>query len=278
MINAIDPFDQSNTSLLGFLLEAYSILDLSGWRLFIFLFGREGAFMLTTIAGMAGLSREQPLMPGAFGPEDYLNFYESPFEVLNGSETSREKQEQRISWAVKKLPDLDILDLDWHEYNPPKALRKAPNITSQVLLDVLQSSVENVNARIMEEDRQKKENEEQRKQEENEKGKSKEPYLPIIIPAEPSVEVKANHAVPPPKIKKEILMTTFGPSVVTKADARANKRRLFALRRFFQRSDERGESSATGAALGALQEQVAEAENATEGLGRLAKLNCVEEV
>lgn len=236
--------------------------------------------MLTPIAGMAGLSREQPLMPGAFGPEDYLDFYESPFEVLNGSETSREKQEQRISWVVKKLPDPDILDLDWHKYNPPKALRKAPNITSQVLLDVLQSSVENVNARIIEEDRQKKENEEQRKQEENEKDKSKEPYLPIIIPTEPSVEVKANHAVPPPKakIKKEILMTTFGPSVVTKADARANKRRLFALRRFFQRSDERGESSATGAALGALQEQVAEAENASEGLGRLAKLNCVEEV
>ncbi|KAL9575279.1 hypothetical protein ACKAV7_000641 [Fusarium commune] len=227
---------------------------------------------------MAGLSHEQPLMPGAFGPEDYIDFYEDPFGVLDGSETPGEKQEQRVSWAVKKLPNLDIVDLDWHKYNPPKALRKAPNITSQVLLDVLQSSVENVNARIVEEDRQKKENEEQRKQEENEKGKSKEPYLPIIIPTEPLVEEKTSHTVPPPKIKKEILMTTFGPSVVTKADARANKRRLFALRRFFQRSDERGESSATGAALGALREQVAEAEHASEGLSRLTKLNSVEEV
>lgn len=234
--------------------------------------------MSTTITGMAGLSREQPLMPGAFGPEDYIDFYEDPFGFLDGSETSGEKQEQRVSWAVKKLPNLDIVDLDWHKYNPPKALRKAPNITSQVLLDVLQSSVENVYARIIEEDRQKKENEEQRKQEENEKGKSKEPYLPIIIPTEPLVEEKMSHTVPPPKVKKEILMTTFGPSVVTKADARANKRRLFALRRFFQRSDERGESSATGAALGALREQVAEAEHASEGLSRLTKLNSVEEV
>ena len=57
--------------------------------------------MSTTITGMAGLSREQPLMPGAFGPEDYIDFYENPFGVLDGSETSGEKQEQRVSWAVK---------------------------------------------------------------------------------------------------------------------------------------------------------------------------------
>jgi hypothetical protein len=234
--------------------------------------------MLTTIAGMAGLSREQPLMRGAFGPEDYIDFYEGPFEIFNGSETSEEKQEQRGSWAVKELPDLDIVDLDWHKYSPPKALRKAPNITSQVLLAVLQSSVENVSARIIEEDRQKKENEEQRKQEENEKAKSKEPYLPIIIPTEPPVEETTNHTETPPHNKKDILMTTFGPNVVTQADAKANKRRLFALSRFFQRSDERGESSATGAALGALQERVAEAEHGNESLGRLTKLNSVEEV
>ncbi|KAF4947287.1 hypothetical protein FGADI_10596 [Fusarium gaditjirri] len=217
-------------------------------------------------------------MPGAFGPEDCIDFYEDPFGVLDGSETTGEKQEQRVSWAVKRLPNLDIADLDWHKYNPPKALRKAPNITSQILLDVLQSSVENVDLRIIEEDRQKKEKEEKRKQEENEKGKSKEPYLPIIIPTEPLVEGKTSHAVPPPKIKKEILMTTFGPSVVTKADARANKRRLFALRRFFQRSDERGESSASGATLGALRGQVAEAEHASEGLGRLTRLSSVVQV
>ncbi|KAH7270366.1 uncharacterized protein BKA55DRAFT_498869 [Fusarium redolens] len=217
-------------------------------------------------------------MPGAFGPEDYIVFFEDPFGVLDGSETAGEKREPRVSWVVRNLPNLDIVDLDWHKYNPPKALRKAPNITSQVLLDILQSSVENVNARIIEEDRQKKENEEQRQQEENEKGKSKEPYLPIIIPTEPLVEEKKSQTEPPPKIKKEILMTTFGPSVVTKADARANKRRLFALRRFFQRSDERGESSATGAALEALREQVAEAEHSREGLSLSTKPNSVEEV
>ncbi|KAF9760672.1 hypothetical protein IL306_004198 [Fusarium sp. DS 682] len=227
---------------------------------------------------MASLSRDQPLMPGAFGPEDYIDFYENPFEVLDGLESSWERREPRVSWAVKNLPNLDIVDLDWHKYDPPKALRKAPNITSQVLLDILQSSLENVKARIIEEDRQKKEIEEQRKQEQTEKGKSKEPYLPIIIPTEPLVAEKTSQIETPPEIRKKILMTTFGPSVVNKVDAKANKRHLFALRRFFQRSDHRGESSAAGAALGALRKETAEAEHAREGLSRLTQSNTVEEV
>ncbi|KAF4334639.1 e3 ubiquitin ligase ARI9 [Fusarium beomiforme] len=217
-------------------------------------------------------------MPGAFGPEGYIDFYENPFEVFDSLESSRGKREPRVSWAVKNLPNVDLVDLDWHKYDPPRALTKASNITSQVILDILQSSLENVQARIIEEDCLQKEIEEQEKQEETEKGKSKEPYLPIIIPTERLDPEKTSLTEPSPKRRKEILMTTCGPSVVNKVDARASKRRLFALRRFFQRSDERGESSATGAALGALRKENTEDEHAREGLSRSTKPSVIEEV
>jgi hypothetical protein len=227
---------------------------------------------------MAGLSRDQPLMPGTFGPEDYIDFYDNPLETLEKLESAWEKREPRVSWSVNNLPSLDIVDLDWHKYNPPGALRKAPNITSQVLLDILQSSLKNVKERNFEQDRQKEELEQQRKLEETDKGKSKEPYLPIIIPVENHVEEKENTIQTPPKTRPKILMTTFGPSVVTKTDAKANKKRVFALRRFFQRSNEKGESSATGAALAVLEEEARDAERNREVLGLLIKPNSVEVV
>ncbi|KAF4454358.1 putative E3 ubiquitin-protein ligase ARI9 [Fusarium austroafricanum] len=220
-------------------------------------------------------------MPGSFSPEDYIDFYENPFESLDGLEPGGEKREPRVSWALKDLPDLDITDLDWHKYGPPNALKKAPNITSPILLDIIQSSLKNIKARNIEEDRQRKESEEKQVVEENGKGKDKEPYLPVIIPGENHVEEttsKVEASSPAPKVRKEILMTTFGPSVITKADAKANKKRLFALRRFFQRSYEKGESSATGAALGALREEATEASQVREGFSRLTKPNPVEEV
>ncbi|CAG1992849.1 unnamed protein product [Fusarium graminearum] len=226
---------------------------------------------------MTGLSRDQPLMPGAFGPEDYIDFYENPLEVLDNLESAWKNREPRITWSTNNLPTLDDVDFDWRTYNPPGALRRAPNITSQVLLDILQSSVQNVEERNIEENRQKKEADAQRQLQENEKGKNKEPYLPIIIPIEKLVQDDTSKDVP--KIKPDILMTTFGPSVtVTKNGAKANKKRLVALRRFFQRSEEKGESSATGAVLMALREEAGETEPGSENLVRLTKPDTIEEV
>ncbi|KAM0423053.1 hypothetical protein ACHAPD_001524 [Fusarium lateritium] len=226
---------------------------------------------------MTGLSRDQPLMPGAFGPEDYIDFYENPLEVLDNPESTWNNREPRTTWSTNNLPTLDDVDFDWRTYDPPGALRKTPNITSQVLLDILQSSVENVKARNIEEDRQRKEAEAQRHLQEIEKGKNKEPYLPIIIPVEKPAQDDTGRDVP--KIKPVILMTTFGPSVAaTKTEAKANKKRLVALRRFFQRSNEKGESSATGAVLRALQKEDGEAETGKESLSCLTKADTAEEV
>ncbi|RGP75019.1 e3 ubiquitin- ligase ari9 [Fusarium longipes] len=216
-------------------------------------------------------------MPGAFGPEDYIDFYESPLEVLQNLESAWINRETRTSWSINNSPALDDVDFDWRKYDPPSTLRKAPNITSQVLLDVLQSSIDNVKAKNIEYDRQKKEAEAQRHREENEKGKNKEPYLPIIIPVENLVQDDKRKDIP--KTKPDILMTTFGPSVeVTTIDVKANKKRLVALRRFFQRSNETGESSAIGATLSTLQKVAGGTDTGRESLSLSNKPNTVDEV
>ncbi|KAF5004643.1 hypothetical protein FDECE_8881 [Fusarium decemcellulare] len=220
-------------------------------------------------ANMTALSRDQRLMPGAFGPEDYIDFYENPFETLEEIQTAWDDRGPPVSWSVKNLSGVDVTNIDWHKYNPPAALRKAPNITSQVLLDVLWSSLENVKTRNLEEDRQKKEKEEQRKIAESDKGKGKEPYLPIIIPAETTIQIDDSTPRASVISHSDSTVTITNPEVVLKA--KANKKRLFALRRLFQRSHEKGESSAAGAALGSLRDQGDSVEKFSTRFHRITK-------
>ncbi|KAF5026776.1 hypothetical protein F66182_1130 [Fusarium sp. NRRL 66182] len=230
---------------------------------------------MTTVPG---LSRGQGLMPGAFGPEDYIGFYANPFEALDDIESAWENREPQVSWSAKNLQDLNTVDFDWHKYDPPSALRKAPNITSQVLLDVLWSSLENVKAGNIKEGREKKEIEEQRQLAESDRGKSKEPYLPVIIPAKNQIESANTESQVLVDPQPDLTAHVTGPVVIAKVDVKANKKRMFALRRFFQRSNERGESSAMGAALGALREVAEEAEHSRASSNHLTKPSPVVEV
>lgn len=223
-----------------------------------------------TLAAMIGLRRDQQLMPGSFGPEDYIDFYDNPFETLDEIQTTWKEREPPVSWSAKNLQEIDVADIDWHKYDPPAALRKTPNITSQVLLDILWTSLENVKASSLEEDRQKQEAEEQRRLTEEDKGKGKEPYLPIIIPTDTSAQPDTTPLVSTiGQIGSPVTTTT--PEAITKA--KANKKRLFALRRLFQRKHEKGESSATGAALEALREQVESPGPFSSRFGLLTKPN-----
>ncbi|KAL0938737.1 IBR domain-containing protein [Colletotrichum truncatum] len=78
-------------------------------------------------------------------------------------------------------------DVDWEKYNPPAALTSAPNVTSEILLEVLQTSIDNIKARIAEDNKRRQLEEELRIREAEElaskeaEGKAKEPYLPIIV-------------------------------------------------------------------------------------------------
>lgn len=213
---------------------------------------------------MTGLNRDQRLMPGTFGPEDYIDFYEDPFAALEDIQTAWRDKKPAEPWSARNLADVHIGGIDWHKYSPPVALRRAPNVTSQVLLDVLWSSVENVEARNNSEDRQRLEEEQKRLAESDadRKGKMKEPYLPIIIPHEIPVTQDSTATPRDSVISQPDSSLTTAP-VNTSPVAKTRKRRAFILRRLFQRSNERGESSTAGAALELLRQDAEKAQRNT---------------
>lgn len=198
-------------------------------------------------------------MPGSFTPEDYIDFYDNPFEDLENIQTAWKDRETAVPWSTNNLDEVDVTNIKWHEYKPPVALRRTPNVTSQILLDILYSSIENVRARATEQHQKQLDEEEQRKQEDDskklDKGKGKEPYLPIIIPEDkpahqdrPQADNDDDEATP----RHSFVSQTPSASTLVSASAKPEKRRMFAIRKFFQRSHEKGESSATGSAIESL--------------------------
>ncbi len=62
-----------------------------------------------------------------------------------------------------ELQDQDGEDeeVDWTKYDPPQALSKTPNVTSEILLEVVESSIQNVKNQIIIEEQARKEQEEE---------------------------------------------------------------------------------------------------------------------
>lgn len=196
--------------------------------------------------------RKLQLMPGSFTPEDYIDFYENRFDDLENLQAAWRDREALVSWSTNNLSDVDVADVDWYKYNPPAALRKATHITSQVLLDIVWSSIENVKTQAAEHHRQRREEKEQSKLAEDtakKLDKGKGPYLPIIIPQD-KPQPELDDRTP----RHSIISLSGSTSTVTTADvpSKPGKRRKFALRKFFQRSHDKGESSSTGSTLEAL--------------------------
>ncbi|KAK7421031.1 hypothetical protein QQX98_002389 [Neonectria punicea] len=194
--------------------------------------------------------RKLQLMPGSFTPEDYIDFYDNPFDDLEHLQAAWRDREALIPWSTNNLSDVDVTHVDWFQYNPPAALRKATHITSQVLLDIVSSSIENVKTQAAEKHRLKREGKEQSKLAEDtakKLDKGKGPYLPIIIPQDkpkPEIDDRTpRHSI--------ISLSGSTSTVTTTTDisSKPEKRRKFAIRKFFQRSHDKGESSATGSTL-----------------------------
>ncbi|KND90195.1 tRNA-dihydrouridine(20a/20b) synthase [NAD(P)+]-like protein [Tolypocladium ophioglossoides CBS 100239] len=218
----------------------------------------------------ANLSRKAtdwPTVPRSFSPEDVIDFYDNPFATLEQLRDTWRSKDRDAPWSTDKLSDLDLGDVDWHKYGPPAMLRKAPNVTSQILLDIVAASIDNVKARIVEEDRQRLEEERRRATEEEavrqaRNGKGPEPYLPIIIvPDEPPPEAANDAPVPAQTTNGSRAEANGSGSVPPSTSAAAfaakvEKRRKFALRRLFHRSPEKGESSSAGGAREALRQKL----------------------
>ncbi|KZL71822.1 IBR domain-containing protein [Colletotrichum tofieldiae] len=190
--------------------------------------------------------------------DDYVGFYGDPFVTLRDYED--EVKPPEINKERKEKTPTDELEpetataeaddeVDWSRYNPPAALRTAPNITNVVLLEVLQTSIEKILARVAEEDqvRQLEEEARQREAEENlaqeASNKRNEPYLPIIITPNPP-EPPESH---PDETQQNIKLF---PELVGNGDGRSatglivfpfqpKKKSRFALARILQKIGEK---------------------------------------
>ncbi|GKT48046.1 putative efflux pump gsfJ [Colletotrichum spaethianum] len=190
--------------------------------------------------------------------EDYVGFYGDPFVTLHDFEDrvklleiNKERKEDTPSnelepeTATVKADD----EVDWSRYNPPAALKTAPNITNDVLLEVLQTSIENIQARVAEENQVRQLEEEARRREaeanmaQEASSRRSEPYLPIIItpddPEPPESHSSGNQQNT--KLFPELMGSSDGRSAtgLIVLPFQPKKKSRFALTRILQRIGEK---------------------------------------
>lgn len=201
-------------------------------------------------------------MPGSFGDEDVPESYHGPYK---SAQTTQDKSQNKIqasataSWSAENSFDIDLGDIDWHKYEPPSALHKAPNVTSVILLDILTQSITNVTSRVAEEDLARQIEDEQRRVAEEEatkNGKSPEPYLPIVIPAErplePDISSINNMYSGAGITSTPVTIASTSGNFAAVPIMRDSGRKRDAFWRFVQRAPEYGESSSAGGVREAL--------------------------
>lgn len=191
------------------------------------------------------------LTSASLGPDDSITLYENPYTALEKLQDASKDKEIESSG--------DVNGVDWRKYEPPAALRKAPTIKSQILLDIIFSSIENVKSRVEEEERLLKEaaeENERRTAEEKQKAKGKEPYLPVIVPTKDSPAESSSSNI---NTRRTVASSTTSDVMLSACNdlvTKAEKRRKFGLRNIFQRSPEGGETSAAGRSREALRHKL----------------------
>ena len=208
------------------------------------------------------------LMPGSFGDEDMAGLHDNAFQSVQATEDETPVQAPATaSWLAGNSFDMDLGDVDWHRYEPPIALHKAHNVTSLILLDILTQSIVNVKTRVAEEDQTKQIEDERIQRVEEEEaakhGKSPEPYLPIIIPAERPLEpdmssmndMYSRAGVTSTSVIPASTKSTVAAVPILK-DRKDGGRKRNAFRRLFQKAPESGESSSAGGAREALRQKL----------------------
>lgn len=157
------------------------------------------------------------------------------------------------------LPEmLDGIDeADWMKYEPPEGLKTAPpGVDSDILLQVIQDSIDRIKTKIAEdEERQKVEAEARNAKEEDgaeqESKEDKELEIPRV-----SVDT-VNEPIRPPSpnrnpyayaMSKKTLRLDHHGLLVPAIEPKSKKRSLFALLRKLNHGTEKGETSAAGAA------------------------------
>ncbi|RYP91306.1 hypothetical protein DL770_002540 [Monosporascus sp. CRB-9-2] len=157
------------------------------------------------------------------------------------------------------LPDMleDMDETGWTKYEPPAGLKTVPDIESDIILHVIQASIDRIKARIVEnEERRKAEaeaasaKEEEEPREESGKGKQLDvPSVTIDIfddePARPSSPNSSSYTC---KMRRQPTRIDLDGFPVSAAESKPKKRSLFSLLKRLNHSSEKGETSAAGAA------------------------------
>ncbi len=159
--------------------------------------------------------------------------------------------------ALPDLSDEDAGGDDWTKYEPPAVLKTAPGVDSEIILQIIQDSIERVKTRITEdEERPRTEAEATRANEEEvsgqEGGTSKRPEIPSVSAGTLTAPVRRPPS--PPRnphahamSRKTLRIGPHGLPVPASAEPKSKKRSLFTLLKSLNHSGENGETSAAGA-------------------------------
>jgi hypothetical protein len=209
------------------------------------------------VIGGKGNEVDQPMTPNGTDGEAASGSRTSLLEAKEILQRTmlESKKESQTSTPEATESEIDHDDVDWTKYEPPAALRKAPNITSEIILEIVRVSIENLKTQIADNERRQKRREEDERRRAaaeaaEQDGKEKEPYLPIIMVQdvpEPEDDEPTHHDKGKGKETTDGLLPspTSGQGLVL-FPVKAPKRHRFALARLFQRSHgdpDRGESS-----------------------------------
>ncbi|RYP13332.1 hypothetical protein DL765_006922 [Monosporascus sp. GIB2] len=157
------------------------------------------------------------------------------------------------------LPDMleDIDETGWMKYEPPAGLKTAPDIESDIILHVIQDSIDRIKARIVEDEERReveaeaaRAKEEEEAREESEKGKQLDvPSVTVdIVDDEPVRPSTPNRNPYTCKMRKQTEKIDPDRFLVPATRPKLKKRSLFGLLRILNHSSEKGETSAAGAA------------------------------
>ena len=203
-------------------------------------------------------------LPGTFDVDEATDTVDDPYGYLERIQRAWRAKQHEEPWSKDNLSEVDLGNVDWRLYNAPAALTDAQQVASELLQGILESSLQSIYSRNQEELQNEKNETESRQLAEEEAAKeaqkNKEPYLPIkIVQDREDPNKTAQDAPDNAQAEIEIKPDCDTGSIndgISIIQARLEKRRRFAIKNFFQRSSERGESSAAGAAREATLKQL----------------------
>lgn len=188
-------------------------------------------------------------------PEELVDFYDDPNHTTLSPAEWREPEPDASKDVLSRV---ELQDVDWRQYEPPASMNKVANVTSEILLEIVNSSVENIKSRN-EEARQAEADQQAQQETANEEARksmeTEEPYLPIIIEQEALQEnedVKGKGK----GIEPDEPFVVPDPTMVDASKITSKKK--FAIRKLFQRGEPQHEVRAESSSAGARREAMRE--------------------